>query len=92
MKSIEERAREYSKGQWDELTARAAYIAGAKEQKAIDDEMRVKKYDDITKEEYDRMMAFVDWYLINGNRAPTYSDAIEWARKQIIDEIRELSI
>lgn len=35
-KSIEERAKEYSKGQWDELTARTAYIAGAKEQKAID--------------------------------------------------------
>lgn len=34
-KSIEERATEYSKGQWDELTARTAYIAGAKEQKAI---------------------------------------------------------
>ena len=37
MKTIEERATEYSKGQWDELTARTAYIAGIKEQKAIDD-------------------------------------------------------
>lgn len=36
MKSIEERASEYSKGQWDELTANKAYIEGAKEQKAID--------------------------------------------------------
>ena len=32
MKSIEERAKEYSKGQWDELTANKAYIEGAKEQ------------------------------------------------------------
>ena len=37
MKAIEQRAAEYAKGQWDELTAKEAYIAGAKEQKAIDD-------------------------------------------------------
>ena len=36
MKTIEERAKEYSKGQWDEPTANKAYIDGAKEQKAID--------------------------------------------------------
>ena len=36
METIEERAKEYSKGQWDELTALKAYIAGATEQKAID--------------------------------------------------------
>ena len=36
MKTIEERAKEYSKGQWDEPTAIKAYIDGAKEQKAID--------------------------------------------------------
>lgn len=36
MKSIEERATEYSKGQWDELTASTAYFAGATEQKAIE--------------------------------------------------------
>ena len=37
MKTIKERAKEYSKGQWDEPTALKAYIAGATEQKAIDD-------------------------------------------------------
>ena len=36
MKTIKERAKEYSKGQWDEPTANKAYIDGAKEQKAID--------------------------------------------------------
>ena len=36
-KTIEQRASEYSKGRWDELTAKEAYIAGAKDQKAIDD-------------------------------------------------------
>ena len=36
MKSIKERAKEYSKDHWNELTAKEAYIAGAKDQKAID--------------------------------------------------------
>ena len=36
MKTIKERAKEYSKGQWDEPTANKAYIDGAKEQKVID--------------------------------------------------------
>ena len=36
MKTIKERAKEYSKGQWDEPTANKAYIDGAKEQKTID--------------------------------------------------------
>lgn len=39
MKTIEQRAIEYAKGQWDELTAKEAYIAGAKHQKVIDDEL-----------------------------------------------------
>ena len=36
MKSIKERAKEYSKDHWNELTAKEAYIAGATEQQAID--------------------------------------------------------
>ena len=68
------------------------YVEGATKQKAIDEEVRLKKSDDMTKAEYDRETAFADWYLQNGKGTPTYSDAIEWARKQIIDEIRELSI
>ena len=87
MKSIEERAREYSNGQWDELTAKEAYIAGAKEQQAIDEEVRLKKSDDMTEAEYDRETAFADWYLKNGKGTPTYSDAIEWARKEMLDGI-----
>ena len=62
---------------------------GATEQKAIDEEVRLKKCDDITKAEYNREMAFADWYLKNGKGTPTYSDAIEWARKQTIDEVCE---
>ena len=60
---------------------------GATEQKAIDEEVRLKKCDDMTKAEYDRETEFADWYLKNGKGTPTYSDAIEWARKQTIDEV-----
>lgn len=62
---------------------------GAKEQQAIDEEVRLKKSDDMTNAEYDRETAFADWYLKNGKGTPTYSDAIEWARKQTIDEVCE---
>ena len=86
MKSIEERAKEYSKGQWDEPTALKAYVAGATEQKAIDEQVRLKKCDDMTEAEYNHETAFVDWYLENGNGTPTYSDAIEWARKEVINK------
>ena len=67
--------------------AEESYIAGATDQKAIDEEVRLKKSDDMTKAEYDREVAFADWYLKNGKGTPTYSDAIEWARKQTIDEV-----
>lgn len=69
--------------------AEESYIAGAKDQQAIDEEVRLKKSDDMTEAEYDRETAFADWYLQNGKSTPTYSDAIEWARKQTIDEICE---
>ena len=62
------------------------YVEGATKQKAIDEEVRLKKSDDMTKAEYDRETAFADWYLKNGKGTPTFSDAIEWARKQTIDE------
>ena len=69
--------------------AEESYIAGATDQKAIDEEVRLKKSDDMTEAEYDRETAFADWYLKNGKSTPTYSDAIEWARKQTIDEVCE---
>ena len=99
MKSIEERAKEYASKQGDIALSTLynavfaiinnAYIAGAVEQKIIDEEVRLKKSDDMTKAEYDRDTAFADWYLKNGKGTPTYSDAIEWARKQTIDEMCE---
>ena len=69
--------------------AEESYIAGATDQQAIDEEVRLKKSDDMTNAEYDRENAFADWYLKNGKSTPTYSDAIEWARKQTIDEVCE---
>ena len=96
MKTIEERAYDYAEEKWGDIdeyradtVAVSAYIAGAKEQKAIDEEVRLKKCDDMTKEEYDREMAFADWYNKNGKGTPTYSDAIEWARKETIAEACE---
>ena len=98
MKTIEERAKEYGSKKGDmslspiynEALARIyeeAYIAGAKEQKAIDEAVRLKKCDDITQAEYDREVAFADWYQQNGKGTPTYSDAIEWAREDLLNEV-----
>ena len=90
--TIEERADAYvgHPEEIDEFTTatikRDAYIRGAKEQKAIDDEMLLKKWNDMTEAEYNREIAFVDWYLKNGKGAPTFSDAIEWARKEVIEK------
>ena len=91
MKSIVERAKEaYPINEYSITVGgmiRGAYIRGAKEQQAIDEEVRLKKSDDMTEAEYDRETAFADWYIKNGKGTPTYSDAIEWARKQTIDEV-----
>ena len=90
IKSIEERAKEaYPAHEYsvlERVMKRGAYIRGAKEQQAIDEEVRLKKSDDMTKAEYDRETAFADWYLKNGKGTPTYSDAIEWARKDVISK------
>ena len=97
MKSIEERAKECVPDTLNEnivvssqvlvYMQRGAYMAGAVEQQAIDEEVRLKKSDDMTEAEYDRETAFADWYLKNGKGTPTYSDAIDWARKHTIDEV-----
>ena len=90
MKSIVERAKEaYPINEYSIIVGvmiRGAYIRGAKEQQAIDKEVRLKKSDDMTEAEYNRETAFADWYLKNGKGTPTYSDAIEWARKDVISK------
>ena len=97
METIEERAKEWAygypmtpEGNLTESDMRAvatnSYIQGATEQKAIDEEVRLKKCDDMTQEECDREAAFAEWYRENGKGTPTYSDAIEWARKEVINK------
>ena len=93
MKTIEERAKDTgilsqyrSDYPYDTRSVEFGYISGAKEQKVIDEEVRLKKCDDMTEAEYNRETAFVDWYLENGKGTPTYSDAIEWAWKEVIDK------
>ena len=91
MKSIEERAKEWGeyiaeRTPYDVVGAKYSYIAGANGQKEIDEEVRLKKSDDMTEAEYDRETAFADWYLKNGKSTPTFSDAIEWARKDVISK------
>ena len=93
MKTIEQRAKEWGeyiaeRTPYDVVGAKYSYIAGANEQKEIDEEVRLKKSDDMTNAEYDRETAFADWYLKNGKGTPTYSDAIEWARKQTIEDAK----
>lgn len=66
-----------------------AYERGATEQKAIDEEVRLKNCDDMTQAEYDRESAFAEWYHKNRNGTPTFSDAIEWARKEVIEKACE---
>ena len=93
--TIEERADAYvgHPEEIDEFTSetikRDAYIRGAKEQKAIDEEVRLKKSDSMTRAEYEREVAFADWYNKNGKGTPTFSDAIEWARKEVIEKACE---
>ena len=93
MKTIEERAKETgilsqhrSDYVYDKRSVEFGYISGAKEQKDIDEEVRLKKGDGMTEAEYKRENAFVYWYFENGKGTPTYSDAIEWAWKEVIDK------
>ena len=88
--TIEERAKEYAPDPFLAALERKAYIAGATEQKAIDEEVRLKKCDDMTESEYEREVAFAEWYNKNGKGTPTYSDAIEWTRKEVINKACEL--
>lgn len=98
MKTIEERAKEYGSKKGDvSLSAiynealaniyKEGYIAGATEQKAIDEGLWLDNCNNMTQAEQDRNIAFAEWFLQNGKGTPTYSDAIEWARKDLLDKI-----
>ena len=95
MKTIEERAKKYSLKDFDgyytgrEKAMEEGYIAGATEQKTIDEAIRLKKCDDMTEVEYNREVAFIDWFYENSGGTITHSDAIEWARKEVIEQACE---
>ena len=91
-KTIEERAKLASEGYEDDGYSAGlymGYVEGATEQKAIDEEVRLKKSDNMTQAEYDREVAFANWYHQNRKGTPTFSDAIEWARKEVIEQACE---
>lgn len=86
--AIEERAKAYC--QSDDPAIVKAYKEGAMAQKYIEEETRRKKPDDVTEKEYNRQNSFfVAWYFKNRKGTPTYSDAIEWARKKLLEEACE---
>ena len=93
MKTIEERAHSFAclndKPSSFFSDLEKGYLAGASEQKVIDEEVRLKKCDDMTEAEYNRETAFADWYHKNGKGTPTYSNAIEWTRKEVISKACE---
>ena len=66
-----------------------SYIKGATDQKAIEEEVTITKYDSMTGKQLDREENFTSWYFQNVKGTPTFSDAIEWARRQTIDEVCE---
>ena len=101
METIEERAKKLgeisqcrAEYPYDKTSVEFGYRAGAYDQKHIDEEdidneARFKKCADITPEEVNREVKFLEWFHKNEKGTPTYSDAIEWARKKTIAEARK---
>ena len=68
MKTIEERAKKYSKKQCVKPVAYNAYIAGATEQKAIDDEV-IKKLNSIMEHSASVLGIGTKWFNEDARRA-----------------------
>ena len=93
MATIEERAKECIYRRADVLVGTTlasifekGYIAGATEQKNIDEGIRLRKCDNMTKAELERETKFLEQYIDEKDNTPSFSDAIEWARKEVIKE------
>ena len=93
--SIEERAKECTRRRADVLVGTTlasifekGYIAGATDQKTIDESIRLKKCDAMSKEEFERETTFLEQYIDGKGSMPSVSDAIEWARKEAIEEAK----
>ena len=96
MKTIKERAKECTCRKADILVGTTlasifekGYIAGATEQKTIDEGIGLKKCDNMTKGELERETAFLEQYVDEKDNIPSFSDAIEWARKEVIKEAND---
>ena len=81
--TIKERAIEYCKEQWDEPTAMSAYMDGATEQKAIDDEV-IKKLTSIVEHSASVLGIGTKWFNENARRA-----AIAELKHEIIKYLSE---
>ena len=79
MRTIKERAIEYCKNQWDEPTAMTAYMDGAIEQKAIDDEV-IKKLMSIVEHSASVLGIGTKWFNEDARRA-----AIAELEREILD-------
>lgn len=77
--TIKERAREYCKEQWDEPTTMRAYMDGATEQKAIDDEV-IKKLMSIVEHSASILGIGTKWFNEDARRA-----AIAELEREILD-------
>ena len=95
MKTIEERAKECTRRRADVLVGTTlasifekGYVAGATDQKTIDESIRLVKCAAMTKEELERETTFLEQYADEKGGKPSVSDAIEWARKEAIKEAK----
>ena len=77
--TIKERAREYGKDQWDAPTIMTAYMDGATEQKAIDDEV-IKKLMSIVEHSASVLGIVTKWFNEDARRA-----AIAELEREILD-------
>ena len=65
------------------------FIAGADWRYEQFEKNRLAACDNMTKEEADREQEFTTNFIEKNNRIPTYSDAMEYGRKQLIDKAAE---
>ena len=77
--TIEERAREYRKDQWDAATIMTGYMDGATEQKAIDDEV-IEKLMSIVEHSASILGIGTKWFNEDARRA-----AIAELEREILD-------
>lgn len=79
--------------EWEDLSdveyVEKAFIAGANWQYEQFEKNRLAACDNMTKEEFDREQEFTTDFIEKNNRIPTYSDAIEYGRKQMIEKACE---